>query len=143
MSNDEVEWDDTPEGEEQGWTGAWRRKIDREDRHTYKLLRANFRAQCVAARAVCWLCRGGIDYSLKHGDAMAWELDHFVPVSVDESLALTPSNFRASHAVHNRQRAVSGVPSGAGGDESGWPTAVIDGVEGRYDPELGPPSEWW
>ncbi len=108
------EYDDTPESEAKSgaWSGgSWRRRIDGPDRNTYRVLRAQFRKQCVASHAVCHICEGGIDYSLRHPDPMAWELDHFVPVSVDESLALESANFRASHSQHNRMRG-GRVPSG-------------------------------
>src|SRR5258707_2830860 len=87
---DSAEFDDTLETEELKWSGAWRRRIDGPDRNTYRVLREHFRKQCMARHEVCWICEGAVDYSLKYPDAMAWELDHFVPVSVDESLALSP-----------------------------------------------------
>ncbi|KDE98178.1 hypothetical protein Y900_004265 [Mycolicibacterium aromaticivorans JS19b1 = JCM 16368] len=143
------EYDDTPESEAKSgaWSGSWRRRIDGPDRNTYRVLRAQFRKQCVASHAVCHICEGGIDYSLRHPDPMAWELDHFVPVSVDESLALESANFRASHSQHNRMRGAgaigfSGVVAG-GDDEPEWPTAVVNGMTVRYNPELGIPSEIW
>lgn len=50
------------------WPKAPRRAIDTRDRHTYQVLRANFRQQCKAAAAECWLCWQSINYSLKHPD---------------------------------------------------------------------------
>ena len=44
-----------------------------------------------------------IDYNARSGPR-AFELDHYVPVSVDPTLALEPSNFRASHSLCNRRR---------------------------------------
>ncbi|WP_445169883.1 hypothetical protein ACTXG7_11515 [Mycolicibacterium sp. Dal123E01] len=142
------DWDDTPESEAPA-TGSWRRRIDREDRNTYRVLREHFRTQCQARSEVCWLCEGAIDYAgLAYPDPMSFSLDHYVPVSVDESLALTPSNFRASHLQHNQARAAglfggrSAVVAG-GDDEADWPTAIVDGIPIRYNPELGVPSEIW
>jgi hypothetical protein len=148
MNDDEAAlYLDSPETEEQTgqWTGAWRRRIDGPDRNTYRVLREHFRTQCMASRAVCWLCEGGIDYALKHGDAMAWELDHAVPVSVDESLALTPTNFRSSHALHNRQRAAGLIGGIAGDDDLVMKVFEIDGrrIEYWYSKDLGDPSEPW
>jgi hypothetical protein len=134
-------YDDTPETEE-AKTGHWRRKIDREDRNTYRVLRQNFKNQCMARREVCWICEGAIDYSLKYPDPMSFSLDHFVPVSVDESLALTPSNFRCSHLQHNQMRA-AGFNEFDASSPDPWPTAIVDGVEVSYNPYLGPPSEVW
>jgi hypothetical protein len=42
--------------------------IDTRDRHTYQVLRANFRQQCKAANAECRLYWQPINYSLKHPD---------------------------------------------------------------------------
>jgi hypothetical protein len=50
-----------------------------------------------------WLaCRGQVERMSK---CEFGKDESFRAVGVDESLALTPTNFRASHALHNRQRA--------------------------------------
>lgn len=77
---------------------------------------------------------------------MSFSLDHAVPVSVDESLALVPTNFRCSHLQHNQMRAAGGVEFSGyleGQEPELWPLAVVDGMEIHYDPDLGVPSEVW
>lgn len=114
--DDEALYSDTPETEPPT-SGHWRRQIDGKDRNTYRVLRQVFRNQCQAVRAVCHICEGAIDYLLPYGHPMAFELDHYVPVSVDESLALNPTNFRASHSQHNRMRGAGASVSAAA---DGW-----------------------
>jgi hypothetical protein len=102
-------YDDTPETE---WPTQprKRRAIDGPDRHTYQVLREQFRLGCAARRAPCWLCDEPIEYSLT-GGPMAFECDHAIPVSVEPRLALDTNNFRASHAVCNRRRqAAKAIP---------------------------------
>lgn len=56
---------------------------------------------------VCWLCTLPIDMSLSKRDprhAMAWTLDHVVPLSLDPSLALEPTNAREAHRRCNSKR---------------------------------------
>ena len=87
----------------------------------YRILRAQFRKVCAAAGEVCHLCDSAIDYAAKSGPK-SWQLDHFVPVSVDESQALEWSNFRASQAVCNARKqarldaGIESVPI------TGWPS---------------------
>jgi hypothetical protein len=106
-------FDDTPESDD-SWKGQhdWaipaaprkRSVIDTGPaRHTFRVLRENFRSECQAARAECWLCGHDIDYSIRSGPR-AWECDHMTPVSVAPELALEPSNFAASHSLCNRRR---------------------------------------
>ena len=82
-------FDDTPES---AWSNDWRRPIDGPLRNTFRVMRAQFRERCAAEGAPCHCCEEPIDYGLRHGDPRAFELDHLLPVSVDESLALEPSN---------------------------------------------------
>lgn len=56
---------------------------------------------------VCWRCGKAIDMALSkadHNHAMAWTLDHVVPLSIDPSLALEPSNAREAHRKCNSAR---------------------------------------
>lgn len=119
-------YDDLPESE---WPGKARRAIDGPDRHTYRLLRNQFRKQCEAAGAPCALCGGPVDYSLEHGSAWAWELDHILAVETHPELALSPANFQSSHARCNRlkglaDRGLADRPGGGGETvpDTGWPT---------------------
>ena len=121
-------FDDTPES---AWGGDhdWaipaaprvRRDIDTgQNRQAYKVLRADFRKQSMAARAPCWLCGNGINYGARSGTPRAFELDHAIPVSVAPELALEPSNFRASHAVCNRRRQAGDALSLTGEASEDW-----------------------
>ena len=69
----------------------------------YRILRDQFRRVCQGEDEPCHLCGNPIDYQAPRGPR-AFHLDHFVPVSVDESLALEWSNFRASHSLCNDRR---------------------------------------
>lgn len=99
----------------------------------YRMLRANFRAQCAnpalhnwdgsLGQAHCWLCGKPIDYALPagvDGHPEAWNLDHAHPVISHPELAEDPANFRPSHADCNQRR----------GDQAPFI-------------ELGTPSEDW
>lgn len=49
---------------------------------------------------VCWICTKPIDMDLSRRDprhAMAWTLDHLIPLSVQPDLALEPANHREAH----------------------------------------------
>lgn len=107
----EHDFDDTPESERP----ETRRAIDGPLRRTYVVFRDRFRRSCSAARAICWICDQPIDYSLKHGDPWAFELDHALPVETHPELALDPSNFKPSHSRCNKRRALAEGPSGDDG----------------------------
>lgn len=70
-------------------------------------LRKEFRNQCQADDAPCWLCGMKIDYDAPHndyGNDDRFELDHLYPVSIRPDLQEDPANFRASHSGCNRER---------------------------------------
>jgi len=70
----------------------------------YQLLREQFKQDCWAEDARCWLCPFPIDYSAGQYEEDAFELDHYYPVSTHPELAEDPSNFRASHRRCNQVR---------------------------------------
>jgi hypothetical protein len=87
-----------------------------------KASRQRFRDECAAADAVCWLCGMAIDYAAPYNDwhnDERFQVDHFVPVTVDAALQDDPSNYRASHAGCNNARSNGspvldlGIPSRA------------------------------
>ncbi|GAA1161936.1 hypothetical protein MOX01_12850 [Microbacterium oxydans] len=98
---------------------AGKRKITRR----FIKLRDEFREQCRAERASCWLCgQDHIDYEAPHDDYAnddRFELDHFYPVSTHEELQEDPANFRPSaHGCNNARsngppRPGLGIPSQA------------------------------
>lgn len=71
------------------------------------MLRDQFRADCAAADAACWLCGQEIPYDVPFDDYAnddRFQLDHFYPVSTHPELAEDRANFRASHCGCNRER---------------------------------------
>lgn len=88
-------------------------------------LRDEYRDECAAGDAPCWICRGAngpIDYTAA-GDAydkpLRFHLDHFHPIATHPQLAEDPENFRPSHARCNQSRGTGtpvlelGIPSRA------------------------------
>lgn len=85
--------------------------------------RHEYRAECEATNAPCWLCGLPIDYTAAWDDWTnddRFQEDHFWPVSTHPHLQDDPTNKRPSHAGCNRDRG-NGAP-------------VVD---------LGPPSREW
>lgn len=87
-----------------------------------KASRKAFRDQCEATNATCWICRLEIDYTAAYDDWTnddRFQVDHFVPVTVDATLQDDPDNYRASHAGCNNARSNGspildlGIPSRA------------------------------
>jgi hypothetical protein len=75
------------------------RALDRQHR-SYKRLRAQFRARCVASNAPCHLCNnelGPIDYHARANTPMAFDVDHLIPAAQRPDLAYETSLWRASH----------------------------------------------
>lgn len=67
-------------------------------------------------QAVCWICSQRIDYDAAPGTTDdSHELDHRVPVSVDDRLQEDWSNFEHSHRGCNRERS-NGAPTGGLGE---------------------------
>lgn len=58
-----------------------------------KRLRKAFRDQCANVDALRWLCIQPIDYDVTQYAEGAFELDHFVPVSINKDLETDPDNF--------------------------------------------------
>ena len=57
------------------------------------------------ARAVCWICGQGIDYSVAPSSTdQSWEPDHVIPVHQRPDLELDLTNIKASHRTCNRAR---------------------------------------
>lgn len=68
------------------------------------------------AESVCWICEQRIDYDAAPGTTDdSHELDHMIPVSVDDRLQEDPTNFRHSHRLCNLRRS-NRAPVGAGGE---------------------------
>lgn len=68
-------------------------------------------------QAVCWICRGRIDYDAEPGTTEeSHELDHYYPVAERPDLQEDPAGFRHSHRLCNRQRGRR-PPAGDLGDE--------------------------
>ncbi|MYV58031.1 HNH endonuclease [Streptomyces sp. SID3212] len=56
---------------------------------------------------VCWICGAPIDLVLSARDpnhAMAWTLDHAIPLSIRPDLSLEPSNHREAHRKCNSSK---------------------------------------
>lgn len=81
---------------------------------------AEFRAECEAADARCWLCQQPIDYVAERPAPDAFELDHFYPRSEFPELTWEPSNFRASHASCNQARGKRDHPAALGPTTIDW-----------------------
>ena len=68
-------------------------------------LTAEFKAECQAADARCWLCLELIDYEADgQKDDYAFHLDHFWPWGTHPNARADPGNFRASHRLCNIRR---------------------------------------
>ncbi|UOE45487.1 hypothetical protein [Agromyces larvae] len=71
----------------------------------FKQLKADFRAECEATDAPCWMDGMPIDYTVPDGTTDdSFENDHYYPVSTHPELREDPANFRPSHSLCNRQR---------------------------------------
>lgn len=66
----------------------------------HRRLSANQRAKHLP----CHLCGQPIDYTLPWDDQMAYQPDHYYPVSTHPHLAEDPGNYRSSHARCNKAR---------------------------------------
>jgi 5-methylcytosine-specific restriction endonuclease McrA len=79
--------------------------------------RKEYREQCAAADAPCWLCGLPIDYAAAYddyGNDDRFQEDHFFPVSTHPHLQEDPTNKRPSHAGCNRDRSNGAPASGLG-----------------------------
>lgn len=72
--------------------------------HSWRELKAKFRAACQKADAPCWLCEQQIDYAADWRQPTAFEADHYHPLSTHPHLALVMGNLRPSHQSCNRSR---------------------------------------
>lgn len=71
----------------------------------WRKISAEFRAQCQADNAPCWLCGQPIDYTITDPyDDDAFEPDHYYPVSSYPQHAEDTANLRPSHRGCNRAR---------------------------------------
>lgn len=86
----------------------------------YQTLRAEFRAECEEAGALCWLCGLPIEYGAGQYDEDAFELDHFFPVSTHPEKAEDPQNFRPSHRRCNQVRGNGAPRPGLGATSVDW-----------------------
>ena len=76
-----------------------------------------------AARAVCWICKEAIDYSVKPSSTKdAWEPDHYLPRKEHPELALEPSNILPSHRRCNRSRKTKAGITNLGDGSRDWST---------------------
>jgi 5-methylcytosine-specific restriction endonuclease McrA len=73
--------------------------------HKWRTLRANYKAQCQARNAPCWLDGQPIDYGATPQSPLAFEIDHAIPRAERPDLAYDLNNLRPSHARCNRARA--------------------------------------
>jgi hypothetical protein len=97
----------------------------------YMALRKQFREACRKHRngdgsfgAGCHICGNPIDYRYAFPHPMSWSLAHYRPVRAAPELALSPSNFRASHLRCNQ-------------------TAGSHDPDDASDLDIGEPSEIW
>ena len=90
------------------------------DHRRYRRLRSEFRDECEAAGAPCWLCREDIDYELPSGHPDSWSLDHAHPRKTHPELIDDPENFRASHLECNRRRRETEPDAGLGIPSRQW-----------------------
>ncbi len=66
----------------------------------FRRLNANQRAKHLP----CHICGQPIDYTLPHDAEMAYQYDHYHPLSTHPHLAEDPANGRSSHARCNKSR---------------------------------------
>ena len=91
------------------------------DGRVWRTLAAEFRRECEAIDATCWLCGQAIDYTAdatSHPDA--FNPDHFHPVSSHPELAEDPANLRASHRSCNIARGDGPPMLGLGQTSRAW-----------------------
>lgn len=74
----------------------WTPKDDTARRTVYARVRTEER--------VCWLCHQLIDLELNWPDPMSFSVDHVLPASTHQHLALERSNLHAAHLKCNRRR---------------------------------------
>lgn len=86
----------------------------------YQKMRSEFRAECEAVGAPCWLCGLPIEYRAGQYDEDAFELDHFFPVSTHPEKAEDPENARASHRRCNQVRGNGAPRPGIGSTSEDW-----------------------
>src|SRR5574340_410963 len=72
--------------------------------YQWRRLAKSFKLHCRSVGEHCWLCGNAIDYDAPPNTPESFETDHYIPVVVDPSLALSRSNLRASHCGCNRRR---------------------------------------
>ncbi|QDH85095.1 HNH endonuclease [Gordonia phage Dardanus] len=88
--------------------------------HRWRTIKSAFRAKCVAAKSVCWLCGQRIDYTLKFPHPESFEPDHYHPVSTHPELAEDPANLRPSHRDCNLRRGNKAPTLGLGRQSRKW-----------------------
>lgn len=93
----------------------WARSTD-----VYKRVRAEFRAQCEAEDAGCWLCGMPIDYTAPRGTAYAFEADHYYPASTHPEHVSDPANLKPSHKQCNAARGNRPPRAGLGTLSRNW-----------------------
>lgn len=88
-----------------------------------KKSRTDFRAQCEAEDAPCWMDGQPIDYTAPFDDWKndnRFQLDHYYPVSTHPELQEDPTNYRASHAGCNSARGNGSPTAGLGTLSEQW-----------------------
>ncbi|MFD4420252.1 HNH endonuclease [Agromyces sp. NPDC058484] len=93
----------------------WARSTD-----VYKRVRAEFREQCEAEDARCWLCGQPIDYDALPGTAYSFEADHFYPASTHPEHLNDPANLKPSHKHCNSSRGNGAPRAGLGTISRDW-----------------------
>jgi hypothetical protein len=106
-----------------------RRRTDHELRGAYRVMRAQFRARCIAERAECYFGDGQIEYDLPHPHPGSFTVHHTVAVGARPDLELETSLWAPAHSICNKvgQAAYAGA-------------CVVPGSE---NDGFGVPSEAW
>ena len=93
----------------------------RDTGRAFRRLKADFRAECEAADAPCWLCGMKIDYTVPDWTTDdSFSLDHYFPVSTHPHLQRDPAGFRSSHTECNRRRSNKAPAPGIGRSSRRW-----------------------
>lgn len=81
---------------------------------------ADYKAECAAEDARCWLCLQPIDYAAPAGSPDAFELDHYYPRAEFPELTWERSNYRPAHSSCNRSRGKRDAPIALGPTTIDW-----------------------
>jgi hypothetical protein len=117
-------WDDTPEGAPRIKTVRPKKPKTLRDKicrgRPYRDAHKDFKKQCFARRARCWLCNEPIRYDLREPHPLSFCIDHVIPVRDRPDLILEQTNWKPAHKRCNDSRGAGGAPLDMGIPSRQW-----------------------